>query len=242
LAVGILAAAALALSLAGLIRLPDLGPALTHLSRGLGTWTYLLVAGFAFLETAAFVGLVAPGETALALGGVVAAHGRASVVAMILIAWAGAAAGDLVSFVLGGRVGRSGLTTYGPRLGFTEPRLSRVDAFFARYGPKAILIGRFIGVVRAIAPFLAGSTGMRLRAFVPWSLLGTATWSAAFVLVGYVFSASVDGATRVLANGALGLALVAAVILTVRARRRSHQSSPGSDEGDPVRGTIRGTN
>ena len=143
------AAAGLALSLAGIIELPDLGSALADVSRRLGAWTYLLVAGLAFLETSAFVGLIAPGETALALGGVVAAQGEASLAPMIVIAWAGAAAGDLVSFRVGGRVGRSTLTTYGPRLGLTPPRLARVDAFFDAHGAKPILVGRFIGVVRA---------------------------------------------------------------------------------------------
>jgi membrane protein DedA with SNARE-associated domain len=60
---------------------------------------------------------------------------------------------------------------------------------------------------------------MRLRGFLPWSLLGTGLWSASFVLVGHAFCASVDQATGILAHGALGLALVAAVILTVQARR-----------------------
>jgi hypothetical protein len=129
LAAAIPAAAGLALSLTGVIELPDLSSVLEHLSRRLGAWTYLLVAGLAFLETAAFVGLIAPGETALALGGLVAAHGQVSLVPMIAIAWAGAAGGDLVSFTVGGRVGRSALTVYGPRLGFTPQRLARVAAF-----------------------------------------------------------------------------------------------------------------
>ena len=57
-------------------RAPDLEHALTELSETLGTWTYLLVGGLAFLETGAFVGLIAPGETAIVLGGVVAAQGE----------------------------------------------------------------------------------------------------------------------------------------------------------------------
>jgi membrane-associated protein len=223
LVVGVPAAAGLALLFTGVIQLPDLSSALAHLSRRLGAWTYLLVAGFAFLETAAFVGLIAPGETALALGGVVAARGHASLVPMIVIAWAAAAAGDLVSFSVGSRVGRSVLTTYGPRLQLTQRRLARVDAFIAAYGPKAILVGRFVGFIRAVAPFLAASTGMRLRAFLPWSLLGTGVWSTSFVLVGYAFSASVGHATGLLSKGALGLAVVAALILAVRTRRESDE-------------------
>jgi membrane protein DedA with SNARE-associated domain len=64
---------------------------------------------------------------------------------------------------------------------------------------------------------------MRLRAFLPWSLLGTGVWSTSFVLVGYAFSASVGHATGVLSKGALGLAVVAALILAVRTRRDSDE-------------------
>ena len=73
LVAGVVAAVVLAAVTAGLIELPDLETALTDLSDSLGAWTYALVASLAFLETGAFVGLVAPGETAIVLGGVVAA-------------------------------------------------------------------------------------------------------------------------------------------------------------------------
>jgi hypothetical protein len=78
LGAGLLAAVAFAATTAGLVQPPDLEAALTDLSNTLGTWTYGLVAGLAFLETAAFVGLIAPGETAIVLGGVVAAEGEVS--------------------------------------------------------------------------------------------------------------------------------------------------------------------
>ncbi len=77
----IVAAAAFAAVTAGLVQPPDLEAALTDLSDTLGTWTYALVAALAFLETGAFVGLVAPGETAIVLGGVVAAEGEVSLAA-----------------------------------------------------------------------------------------------------------------------------------------------------------------
>ena len=70
------------------VELPDLEHALTELSDTLGAWTYALVGGLAFLETGAFVGLIAPGETAIVLGGVVAARGEISLPAVLLVAWA----------------------------------------------------------------------------------------------------------------------------------------------------------
>jgi membrane-associated protein len=217
LALGVLAAAAFAAVTAGLVETPDIEKALTDLSDTLGAWAYLLVAALAFLETGAFVGLIAPGETAIVLGGVVAAQGGVDLPVILLVAWVAAALGDLASFLLGQRLGRRFLITRGPRLGVTAPRLERVEGFFDRHGAKAILIGRFVGIVRAVAPFLAGASGMRLRAFLPWSLLGTAAWATTFTLVGYVFHRSFASAAHTLTHGALGLAVVATAALLLHA-------------------------
>jgi membrane protein DedA with SNARE-associated domain len=217
---GVLAAAALAALVSGVVQAPDLESALTDLSDTLGPWTYALVAALAFLETGAFVGLVAPGETAIVLGGVVAAQGDISLPAMILIAWGAAAAGDLASLMLGRKLGRRFLQTRGPRLGVTPERLAMVERFFDRHGPKAILVGRFVGLVRAVAPFLAGASGMRVRAFLPWSLLGTFVWATSFTLVGYAFHASFSSAAGALTHGALAIAVLVAAVLAVREYRR----------------------
>ena len=217
---GALVAAALVAAKAGLVELPDPEAALTGLADTLGTWTYALVAALAFLETGAFVGLVAPGETAVVLGGVVAAHGEVDLVTMVVLVWMAAALGDLASFALGRRLGRRFLLAHGPRVGLTAPRVDRVEGFFARHGAKAILVGRFVGIVRAVAPFLAGASGLRVRAFLPWSLLGTAAWATTFTLVGFAFHRSFGAATDVVTNGALALAVLAAAALVWQARRR----------------------
>jgi membrane-associated protein len=215
-----IAAIAFALTTTGVVPLPDWEEILTDVSETLGAWTYVLVGGLAFLETGAFVGLIAPGETAVVLGGVVAAHGEVDIAAMLVLVWLAAAGGDLVSFALGRRLGRPFLVRRGPRIGVTPPRLARVEGFFDRHGPKAILIGRFVGIIRAVAPFLAGASGLRFRAFLPWSLLGTAAWAATFTLVGYIFSESFSSAAELTTRGALALAVVAAVALAWLAHRR----------------------
>jgi membrane protein DedA with SNARE-associated domain len=121
--------------------------------------------------------------------------------------------------MLGRRLGRRFLIARGPRLGVTADRLARVDSFFDRHGPKAILVGRFVGIVRAVAPFLAGASGLRLRNFLPWSLLGTAAWGSAFTLVGYAFNESFSSAAHLLTHGMLAAAVVAAAVLAFRAHR-----------------------
>jgi membrane-associated protein len=222
---GLAGAAGFAAVKAGLVAPPDLAGALADLSDTLGAWTYLVVGALAFLETGAFVGLVAPGETAVVLGGVVAAQGGVDLPLMLAITWAAAAAGDLASFGLGRRLGRRFLVDNGGRIGVTAPRLERVEGFFDRHGGKAILIGRFIGLVRAVAPFLAGASAMRLRAFLPWSLLGTGLWATTFTLVGYAFHDSFEAAASNLTHAALALAVLAAAVVAWRAHRRSHNAS-----------------
>jgi membrane-associated protein len=219
IAVAAAAGGLFALVALGVVPTPDLDGALTDLSDTLGSWTYALVGALAFLETGAFVGLIAPGETAVVLGGVVAARGGVDLAPMLLLVWLAAAAGDFASFMLGRKLGRRFLIARGPRLGITADRLTRVDSFFDKHGPKAILVGRFVGIIRAVAPFLAGASGMRLRAFLPWSLLGTAAWASAFTVVGYIFEDSFSSASDLLAHGLFAAAIVAAAVLAFRAHR-----------------------
>ncbi|HEY8000354.1 MAG TPA: bifunctional DedA family/phosphatase PAP2 family protein [Solirubrobacterales bacterium] len=188
---------------------------LEDISAKLGDWTYVLVGGLAFLETGAFVGLVFPGETAVILGGAVAGQGETSIVITIAIVWFCAWAGDTTSFYIGSRLGREFVMRHGPKVRITPERFEQVESYFARHGGKTILVGRFIGLVRALAPFIAGSSGMRYRAFVPYSVLGTGLWATAFCLLGYFLSQSLDKATAIAGKGALVFGVVVSVIVAV---------------------------
>ncbi len=194
---------------------------LEDISNALGAWTYLLVGVFAFAETGAFVGLVVPGETVMLLGGAVAGQGAISIYLLIAIAWFSAWAGDTTSFFLGRRLGREFVMRNGPRFGISHERFEKVEDYFSRHGGKTIFIGRFISLVRAFAPFIAGSSGMRYRAFVPYSILGTGLWASAHILIGYFFSRSIDTAAKYAGRGAFLLGtLIVVVIGTVLLVRR----------------------
>jgi undecaprenyl-diphosphatase len=198
----------------------DLQNLLEDVSNTLGAWTYLLVGVFAFAETGAFVGLVVPGETVMLLGGAVAGQGAIDIYLLIAIAWFSAWAGDTTSFFVGRRLGRGFVLEHGPRFGISHERFERVEAYFSRHGGKTIFIGRFISLVRAFAPFIAGSSGMSYRAFVPYSILGTGLWASAHILIGYFFSRSIEKAAKYAGKGAFLLAtlivVVVAVVVTVR--------------------------
>jgi membrane protein DedA with SNARE-associated domain len=190
----------------------DLQGLLEDLSNTLGAWTYLLVGAFAFAETGAFVGLVVPGETVMLLGGAVAGQGAIDIYLLIAIAWFSAWAGDTTSFFLGRRLGREFVIRHGPRFGISHERFERVEDYFARHGGKTIFIGRFISLVRAFAPFIAGSSGMRYRAFVPYSVLGTGLWASAHILVGYFFSRSIETGAKYAGKGAFLLGTLLVVV------------------------------
>jgi undecaprenyl-diphosphatase len=193
----------------------NLDKLIEDLSQGLGAWTYLLVGGLAFLETGAFVGLVAPGEFTVLLGGAVAQQGGVSLPLILAVTWLSAFAGDSVSFLLGAKLGRGFLLRHGERLRITPARLARVEDYFDRHGGKTILIGRFIGLVRALAPFIAGSSAMRYRAFAPYSILGTGLWSAALILAGYFAAQSLDTVTGIVGTGLLVLGIVVGVVVAI---------------------------
>jgi membrane protein DedA with SNARE-associated domain/membrane-associated phospholipid phosphatase len=191
----------------------DLQGLLEDVSNTLGAWTYLLVGAFAFAETGAFVGLVVPGETVMLLGGAVAGQGAIDIYLLIAIAWFSAWAGDTTSFFLGRRLGREFVMRHGPRVGISHERFEKVEDYFSRHGGKTIFIGRFISLVRAFAPFIAGSSGMRYRNFVPYSILGTGLWASAHILVGYFFSRSIETAAKYAGKGAFLLATLIVIVV-----------------------------
>ena len=201
----------------------DLQSLLQDISNTLGAWTYLLVGVFAFAETAAFVGLVVPGETVMLLGGAVAGQGAIDIYLLIAIAWFSALLGDTTSFFLGRRLGREFVLKHGPRVGISHERFEKVEDYFGRHGGKTIFIGRWISLVRAFAPFIAGSSGMGYRGFVPYSILGTGLWASLHILVGYFFSSAIESAGHYAARGAFVLAtlivITAGTVFVVRKLR-----------------------
>ena len=168
------------------------------------------VGVLAFLETGAFVGLVVPGETVVIVGGVIAGQGEIDLLPLIGLVWASCVLGDSASFFIGRRLGRSFVLKHGARVKIDERRLEKVEAFFERRGGMTILIGRFVGLLRALAPFVAGSSGFPYRRFLPFSVIGCGLWVSLFSTLGYVFYRSFDRVTAVAGQATLALGIVVA--------------------------------
>ena len=214
---GAIVLAALLVYGTGLVHPPSIESLIKDAGEKLGKWTYLLVGTLAFLETGAFVGLIAPGEFTILVGGVVAGQGRIDLMALIGLVWVCAVAGDLTSYFLGRRLGRGFMERHGPKVKITHERLEQVEGFFDRHGGKAILIGRFVGLVRAVAPFLAGSSRMPLRRFIPYDVVGAGLWGTTFVVLGYIFWHSFDQVAAIAKKGAFALGFAIALAFGIYA-------------------------
>jgi membrane protein DedA with SNARE-associated domain/membrane-associated phospholipid phosphatase len=238
----VLVVAALTVHGTGLVELPNFEQLIVDIAEGLGQWTYLLVGFMAFAETGAFLGFVAPGEVTVIVGGVVAGQGQINVVALIAIVWTAAVLGDVTSYLIGGRLGREFLVKHGARVKITHERLEKVEDFFQRRGGLTILVGRFIGLVRPIAPFLAGSSKMPFRRFIAFDVLAAGAWSTTFVLLGYVFWHSFDQVTAIAKKGALAFGAViclgVAVIWLVRHRVEVRDRILATRAGRAVSGPV----
>lgn len=216
---------------AGVVAVPDMAGSVSGATRSLGGWIYLAVVLLVFFETTALVGFVIHGELALLVAGVAAERGDASLPVIVGLAWGAAVAGDVVSLLLGRRLGRRFLERHGPRFRLGAAQLIRIDGFFARHGRKAVLLGRFTGFLRATMPFVAGSSGMPLRRLLPASAISALLWTATFILVGYAFSESFASAGETATRAALVLILVTGAGFVVRSRLTGGRS-PRGEHGD----------
>ncbi len=158
-----------------------------------------------------FVGLVAPGETAVIAGGVIAGQDNIDIFVLLPLVWLCCIGGDCVSYWLGRRLGRGFMLKHGPRVKITEARLEKVEAFFARRGGLTILIGRFLGLIRALAPFVAGASRMPFSKFLPYDIVGCGLWASTFTLLGYFSWRNIDRAAEIASTGAFVIGTVVGV-------------------------------
>ena len=224
---GVVVFAALLVYGFGIVDLPNVEQALEDIGQTLGRWTYLLVGGLAFLETGAFIGLFAPGEVAVIAGGVVAGQGVIQIVPLVLLVWACCMAGDNLSFWLGRRLGRGWIERHGEKILITEERLRRVERYFEHHGGLTVVVGRYVGFVRPLAPFVAGFSRMSPRRFVAFDIVGTGLWATTFCVLGYVSWRNFDQAVHIASTATLGLGaalVLGLVVLVVRSRHNVGQT------------------
>jgi membrane-associated protein len=169
-------------------------------------------------------GVPLPGETALIAAGVYAHHGDLSIELVILLAAAAASIGDNVGYLIGRTGGRRLLM----RPGFLERHrhaiLEKGEPFFAKHGPKAVFLGRWVGGLRIAAAWLAGINRMPWRVFLFWNALGAIAWATSVGLLAYYLGPTAERVFK--AVGIIGLAVAGLLLLAFLAWRRFRGSEP----------------
>ncbi len=156
----------------------------------LGHWGYLIIFLAAFLESSAFMGLLVPGESVVVLSGFLASKAVLDIGDCIWIIALGAVLGDSVGYSLGKALGRGYFQRHSRLLLLKEKHIHRVEEYFEHHGGKTIFFGRFIGLLRAMAPFVAGMSRMPYGRFFIYNASGGILWAVAFTLLGYFFGQS----------------------------------------------------
>jgi membrane-associated protein len=190
-----------------------------------GPVVYAVVGLLVFLELAIVIGFFIPGEISAIVGGVIASQHHAEVVAVAVIVVVAATAGNVAGYEVGRLVG-PWLFSHRPLAG--QPGVVRAQHLVARRGGPAVVLGRFVVVVRAVLPGLVGMSGMRRRPFFLFSAAGAVVWGTLWVTVGFVVGLSYSRVTDTVGPVAAGLValLVVGWMVMERRRRRARRNVP----------------
>jgi membrane-associated protein len=187
------------------------------------TFGYAIVSAGVFLESAALIGLIAPGDIILAVGGAYAAEGTLSLPIVLACAVCFGWLGETTGYLIGRRYGDA-LVRRAPLLRRFEGRIDRARDALRRNGGKAIVIGRFATGLGSTLPFAAGVSKVEPKTFFAFTLPTVAVWASAIVMIGYLAGGNLDRIDRILsAIGWGGVALIVLALGTVWLLRKRRQ-------------------
>ena len=169
--------------------LPDwLNPQVFLADPALAPWVVLLVCGIIFAETGLLVGFFLPGDSMLFTAGLLVATGTIKVniwafIALIIVA---AIIGNQIGYLIGSKAGPAIFNKPNSRL-FKRENVESAHAFFEKHGGKAIVIARFVPIVRTFVPFVAGAGYMSYSSFAFYNVTGAILWVGSCFGLGYLF-------------------------------------------------------
>lgn len=151
------------------------------------------IAAVVFAESGLLIGFFFPGDSLLFTAGFLVSQKlfHFDIVALCLILFAAAALGDTVGYEVGKHYGKRLVGKPDGRI-FKQRYLKQADAFYVKHGRKAIVLARFVPIVRTFAPIVAGISKMPYRKFIAANLIGAALWSCGLTLGGYYLGRQFD--------------------------------------------------
>ncbi|HEX4782482.1 MAG TPA: DedA family protein [Usitatibacter sp.] len=151
-----------------------------------GMWVYGILFAIIFCETGLVVTPFLPGDSLLFVAGAIAATGEMNVHLIFVLLAAAAFLGNAANYTIGRFLGARLFTN--PRSRFLNPKhLESAHAFYERHGGKAVVISRFLPIIRTYVPFVAGMAHMHPREFLAYNAAGAIAWVGALAYAGYFF-------------------------------------------------------
>lgn len=144
----------------------------------------LVICAIIFVETGLFFGFFLPGDSLLVTAGIVAATGHLPLVSLLIFVSLSAILGDQLGYFIGYKTGEL-LYSRKNSIFFKREHLEKTHQFYEKYGPKTIVLARFVPLVRTFAPAVAGVAGMEYKKFVIYNILGGILWVISTVLGGF---------------------------------------------------------
>lgn len=183
------------------------------LSSLIQTVGYLGVFAIVFLESGMMVGFFFPGDSLLFTAGFLASQNILDIKVLIIGCFIAAVAGDSLGYYLGKKFGRK-LFNKDKSIWFHKDHLQRAQNFYDKHGGKTIILARFIPVIRAFAPVVAGVGMMKYKRFVAFNLIGGVLWAIIIPLLGYYLSSFIPDVDKYLLP-IVGLIIIASVLPAV---------------------------
>jgi membrane-associated protein len=163
---------------------------------GLIQWGgYILLVAIVFTETGLLVGLFLPGDSLLITAGLLAGAGKLDIWWLNALLITAAIVGDSTGYAIGVRLGPR-IFTREKSLLFNPKHVVRTQHFYEKYGPKTIVIARFVPIIRTFAPVLAGVGQMRYRRFLTYNAAGGIGWVASMTWAGYLLGQTVPNISK----------------------------------------------
>ena len=151
-----------------------------------GVWIYAILFAIIFSETGFVVTPFLPGDSLLFVAGAVAATGGMNAHLLVALLIAAAFLGNLTNYAIGRWLGRHFFTDHGSRW-LNPQHLEKAHAFYDRHGGKAVVISRFLPIVRTYIPFVAGMGSMEPGRFTMFNFAGAVLWVGALTYLGFFF-------------------------------------------------------
>ena len=183
---------------------------------------YVVLFVIVFTETGLLVGFFLPGDSLLITAGIVAAAGGLNIWWLNIVLIVAAVTGDSVGYAIGVRLGPR-LFTRPQSLLFNPRHIERTRVFYARHGPKTIVIARFVPIVRTFAPVVAGVGQMEYRRFIFYNVAGGIGWVTSMTWAGYVLGRAIPNLgsyIHLVVGIVIVLSVIPIVIEILRERRR----------------------